>query len=148
MNSRHICSVLWIAVALTTAFAQEMTPVNVGAIQEFAKPESALRELVNAKKGGATNNFCIVGYKDEAGTVTAWVHWVERNALIFWEPPEPLAQSRRYLDLRRDVVASDDQLKGSTYLVTKPWVKRLLADCKAVGSPYVIRRTQPRSRKE
>jgi hypothetical protein len=79
------------------------------------------------------------------------VHWVEGKALILWEPapenPLPLIASRRYLHLQRDVVASEEDLKGSTYLVTRTWVNTVLADCTRVGDRYTVRRvSQPNKR--
>ena len=128
-----------------------MAPVSVRGVEGFKEPERVLRQLVISKRGGAINNFCVVGYKDSSGLVTGWVHWVEGKALILWEPSEDarasLIKSRRYLDLQRDVVATEEQVKGSTYLVTKSWVDRVLLDCKSTGDRYLIRRAASRSRK-
>ena len=125
-------------------------PLSVRGVEGFTNPESVLRKLVVAKRGGTINNFCVVGYKDPDGATTAWVHWVEGEAMIWWEPAKngtsSLVESRRYLSLRRDVVASEKQLKGSTYLVTRSWVNHVISDCKAVGDKYVIRKTAAQTR--
>ena len=142
---------IWLAVGMIPLLAQEMAPVSVRGIEGFKSPESLLRQLVLSKRGGAANNFCIVGYKDSSGALTAWVHWVEGKALILWEPSQEgaasLIQSRRYLDLRRDVVATEEHVNGSTYLVTRSWVNHILSDCKSTGDRYFIRRTVPRARR-
>jgi hypothetical protein len=136
-----------LVTSLMAVSAQEPTPVSVRGAAGFGQAERVLRELVTAKRGGPTNSFCVVGYKDASDATTAWVHWVEGRALILWEPsnpPTPLVESRRYLDLTRDVVPSEKQLKGSSYLVTKSWVDGVLADCKRIGDRYVLGGSPPR----
>lgn len=127
------------------------TPISVRAVTGFENPEQLLRQLIRAKSRLPVHHFCIVGYKDASDGATAWVHWVEGKALILWEPasedPLPLLASRRYLNLQRDVVASEKDLRGSTYLVTKTWVNMVLADCTSVGDRYTIRSvSQPNKR--
>jgi hypothetical protein len=147
MFKRPTLLLIALVLAASSLRSQETSPMSVRGVKGFDNPQSALRKLVDAKHGGATNKFCVVGYKDAGGATTAWVHWAEGNALIWWEPTKDgtvsLAHSRRYLNLRRDVVASESDLKGSTYLVTRPWVDHILSDCKAAGDKYIIRKTGP-----
>jgi hypothetical protein len=109
----------------------------------FEKPEELLTQLA-AKKGGKAevNHFCVLGYRDKSGYTFGWVYWQEGSALIVWDPSAlphpPLWLSRRYLDLRRDVVATEDQIRGSTYLVTQGWVEGVKSDCSKIGDRYVI----------
>jgi hypothetical protein len=127
------------------------TPISVRGVAGFENPEQLLRQLVRARSRLPVHHFCVVGYKDTGDSVNAWVHWVEGKALILWEPasanPLPLIASRRYLNLERDVVASEEDIKGSTYLVTRTWVNTVLADCTRVGDRYTVRRvSQPNKR--
>lgn len=89
-------------------------------------------------------HFCAIGYRDAEGTV-AWVHWREGDRLIFWlgrgdgsAPDDSLVLSNRKLDLKTDVVATEADVAGSTYLVTRAWVAAKLADCAAKGDKYTI----------
>lgn len=45
------------------------------------------------------------------------------------------------LDLRRDVVASEKQIGGSTFLVTRTWVANVEQHCKVSGTTFTIIRT-------
>lgn len=122
--------------------ARELTATSIRGVPGFENPENLLQQLVRAKRGGHTNTFCVIGQKDSLGRVTAWIHWVNRGALIWWEPsrpPMPLAQSRRYLSLTKDVVESEEMLQGSTYLVTRTWVNQLISNCAKTGDKFTIR---------
>ena len=112
-------------------------------------PEQTLSRLVRDKSGRGENHFCVVGYHLEDGSSIVWTHWQEGNAIILWEPtveteaPVVLAQSRRYLRLDRDVVATDDDVGASTYLVSRAWVDGILGDCEAHGIKFVVMGRMP-----
>lgn len=89
-------------------------------------------------------HFCVVGYR-AGDSRLAWVHWREGRILILWEGSadpryrgDALVSSRRQLDLDQDVVPGIDDLAGSTYRITRPWLDRTLADCRARGIRYVV----------
>lgn len=46
--------------------------------------------------------------------------------------------SKRILDLTRDVVATEAAVNGSTYLVTKAWVKEQQKKCAEFGTEVRI----------
>jgi hypothetical protein len=101
----------------------------------------ALRALVAGTKG--PQHFCAIAYRGPEG-MNAWVHWREGNRLIYWPggaSSESLRYSPRNLDLAKDVVASEADVAGSTYLVTKAWVAAKLSDCAARGDHYTISAT-------
>jgi len=52
---------------------------------------------------------------------------------------DTIAFSTRQLDLAKDVVATDDDIAGGTYLVSRRWLNDRLADCKTRGKRYVFR---------
>jgi hypothetical protein len=116
---------------------------------DFGDAVPALRKLLAeaAPPIVGPQHFCVVGYRSAAGDEGAWVHWRERRTLIFWlgggDPEyaaEAIVRSRRNLNLDRDVVATEADLAGSTYLVTKAWVAKTLADCAAKGAQYTVSR--------
>ena len=119
--------------------------------RDFGDPRPALAGYLHAHRHRRTaQHFCVVGYvpgPDSNGKVLrfAQVHWREGGRLILWEgtdpyePREALKRSRRDLDLRTDVVATDADVGGSTYLVTRAWVRQVLADCAARGRRYTLR---------
>lgn len=93
-----------------------------------------------------TNRFCVVGYRDVgvSGSDRAWVHWIDAKALVLWEPtadperPSPLAASRRFVDLTRDVVPFERDVAASTFRVTRQWVQQTLHDCDRHGYEAVV----------
>ena len=118
-------------------------PTSITGVPLFANPQLALGALVRRDATTTQNHFCVIAYRFGNGELLAWVHWLERNAIILWEPrvdgrDRALIWSRRYLRLDRDVVSSDEELHGSTYRVTKSWVQGIIADCASIGSHFVI----------
>ena len=54
--------------------------------------------------------------------------------MILWGGGEAtMVTSRRILDLKRDVVATEAAVKGSTYLVTAQWVSKQKTRCARYG---------------
>lgn len=96
-------------------------------------------------KAKGTQHFCVVGYRYDDGALQSWVHWVEGRMLLLWpgsgDPDyaaDALLFSNRQLSLDTDVVATEDDINGSTYLVTRAWVAERLADCTKAGAKYAI----------
>lgn len=122
---------------------------KVASNPDYAHVEASLAELVNERATKPLNHFCVIGYKPPAAEPVVWVHWLEENRLILWEPysaeagadqKKDILRSRRNLNLATDVVASEADLHGSTYRVTKAWLDQTLADCQAAGEKYSIRK--------
>jgi hypothetical protein len=126
---------------------------SVGAEQKFFSVKSSegyphsldvLQDLVQRDGRALVNHFCAVGYVDPDGDRHAWLYWKEGNKLILWEPssmpeyPLSLCFSHRYLDLKKDVVKTLADVRGSTYLVTQDWVNKTLADCAKHGDRFVV----------
>jgi hypothetical protein len=84
-------------------------------------------------------HFCVVG-TSTSGSGAAWVHWKEGNLLILWEPGDEyqIARSRRKLDLAQDIVATEADVKGSTYLVTRAWADAVMSSCEQHGAQYTV----------
>lgn len=84
-------------------------------------------------------HFCIVGTSTMNGG-QAWVHWNEGNMLILWEPGDEyqIARSRRKLDLAKDIVPTEEDLKGSSYQMPRPWADLILSNCEKHGAKYTV----------
>jgi hypothetical protein len=112
----------------------------------YPEPERTLQQLVAEKGTTASNHFCVLGYRTANGDQYAWVHWKEGRALVLWEPvvdanhPATLTSSRRFLRLDQDVVASEGDIKGSTYLVTRAWASQVQSDCIRHGDKFLVTR--------
>ena len=122
-------------LAMLVFAAQEPgdTPFDFRADAAFGDAAVPLRELSKGKRG----HFCVVGYQGPAESRRAWVVWREGRRIILWEGSS-IAHSRRVLRLKKDVVRTEADLKGSTYLVTRAWVDRVTADCARRGVQYDI----------
>ena len=134
------------ALLLTAAAPQTF---DTRADPQFGDARPALRVYLAQQRPRwrAPQHFCVVGYVQPSGTRSAQVHWREGSRLILWEGAsdpafarDAIKSSRRDLDLSRDVVADEAAVAGSTYLVTRAWVRKVLTDCAAKGIRYTIRR--------
>jgi len=108
--------------------------------------EAYLDQQPPASVASGPQRFCVLG-RGQGDTRHAWVIWLSGQRLVHWEPAaagvEPkqtLLRSRRDLDLRRDVVDRSDALRGSSYLIDRPWLNRLQAECRQRGQQFIVPR--------
>jgi hypothetical protein len=105
-----------------------------------AAAEPALREFLQTRGIHRRQRFCIAGYQASPagdGDKRTRIHWSEGHQIILWRGGD-IAQSRRVIDLRKDLVPTEPDLDGRTYLVTREWANRLIADCEQHGAKYHI----------
>ncbi|MEA9578714.1 hypothetical protein VC218_07230 [Xanthomonas nasturtii] len=113
------------------------------------------------------NTFCFVqeSFKprlsNEKGDSTVWMIWHEGATIQSvntvqdgqrYEPDpdlddlttgQSMAYSSGIIDLKTGVVPTDDDIHGSTFLVSRPWVDRLLTQCKRTGTQVRIKAFKP-----
>lgn len=145
---------LYLCLGLLSALAFSATAAGAGneprffdtyRSADFGPAERPLRSLM-ASKGvprRRVDAFCIVGYNSPDAGQLVYVYWPRERQLILWDGgnrTDSLIRSRRVLDLRKDVVATDADIGGSTYLVTRTWVAQKIADCAAHGRQYRVSR--------
>lgn len=100
----------------------------------FASYEAVVREYVRRSGIKRASDVCVVGFVHADQSRSAWVVWLEGDRIVLWEEGDGgLDRSRRTLDLTADVVATEDDVHGSTYLVTRVWVSDLTATCARAG---------------
>ncbi len=108
----------------------------------FADVQQQLQVVVDEHADQVTNRFCVVGETVE-GSAEAWVYWPEEGKLILWRPdrddPHAIVGSKRYLDLKHDVVEGSD-IRGSTYQLTRATADEKIRACKQHGVVYTIER--------
>lgn len=120
--------------------------IKVSASPYFRQPRHAMKYLlVTENRNDRTNRFCAVGYRWPDGTSQAWVLWQEEQTLMLWRGNRyrdmrdiGLAAAQRSLKLGRDTVPTDNDINGSTYLVTEAWWHAVANDCRKHGEKYVI----------
>jgi hypothetical protein len=149
----------WVSAALicTTSFAADDLPEGFGekpasrfVVSDdpyYKDPQIAMKNLVAAyRKNHRTNRFCVVGYQWKSGNVHVWVLWREEERQLLWGgalDPDSRAKSligvNRSLKLGKDTVKTDNDINGSTYLVTEQWWHAVADDCMKHGEKYVIK---------
>jgi hypothetical protein len=112
----------------------------------FGPPEPALKQLLLAEnKNGVKNEFCVIGYAYTDNIVNVWAHWMNEQRLLLWRGnsdeelrEQGLVMADRDLALDEDTVETKDDIKGSTYLVTRAWWRAVAQDCATHGQRYTI----------
>jgi hypothetical protein len=82
--------------------------------------------------------FCLFGSKDDTGAA-ATIIWPDGREIIDWGGNNSaLIESTSILHLNTDVVPNENDIHGSTYLVTRQWVEDQKALCKQYGETVHI----------
>ncbi|CAM3673048.1 hypothetical protein [Paracidovorax anthurii] len=123
--------------------------------------------LAELEQTRQANAFCFVQQSfeprppDEKGESVVWMVWHEGatiqdvNTVRHGQRYEPdpalddatrgrsMASSSGIVNLKTDVVPTDDDIRGSTFLVSRPWVDRLLTQCQRVGTQVRVPAFKP-----
>jgi hypothetical protein len=113
-------------------------PFDVATRAGFSAYEAVLRDFMSHNAPGTEANFCIVGFAHDQDWQQAWVLWAQGDRILDWGG-EPKMVAPRETNLKTDVVASKEQIGGSTYLVTQEWVNRLREACACFGRTVFIK---------
>ena len=151
-----LVSIVTMATTHPLLRAQTVAPEGDGRAFDFASDPAfrdykhVLTEFAHKHRPKAGNDFCISGFYTRDNLKSAWVIWRQGRQMILWEGQQNLDDSRRDLHLASDVVPTEDDLRGSTYRVTKAWVKRIRVVCEQSGVKVHVRRaiTSQRSPEE
>ncbi|MEY4562743.1 MAG: hypothetical protein RLZZ618_2020 [Pseudomonadota bacterium] len=139
------------AATTATGFASEpvaeapgtSVPFELSSVPDFAGYRAAVSRYLRARTPHRLNHVCVLGEQHGDGSRSAWVIWQEGREMVLWDGGrEPLVNSRRTLNLRRDVVATEAEVAGSTYRVTRAWVRLQQQRCQRLGSRLELTRHQ------
>lgn len=119
---------------------------RVSADPGYLDPRATIKYLLAIERANRERNrFCVVGYKFPSGNELAWVVWEEERLMMLWDPSlyadtrlKALTRARRNLKLGRDTVATENDINGSTYIVTVDWWISIADDCRKHGEQYEI----------
>jgi hypothetical protein len=138
---------LTISVVLPSVLAAQTIPqeaeikvFDLATAPDFQDYKRVLTGYAHKHNPKSDNDFCVVGYLTADGLKSAWVIWPQKRKIILWEGQNDLDLSRRRLDLKSDVVPTENDLHGSTYLVTKAWVKQITDVCERSGTQVHVPR--------
>lgn len=116
----------------TQAQPLEAKTFDIASDPDFKDYKQVVARFAGQRRPRAENNFCILGSSGDK-VKSAWVLWREGAQIILWEGGGDLSLSRRVIHLPSDVVPSESDLHGSTYLVTRSWVDDLTKSCERLG---------------
>jgi hypothetical protein len=108
-------------------------PFDVAKDEDFSRYEAALGDYVAHNVPARQADFCIIGFAHGEDWRTAWVLWPEGDRVLEWGGGEPDMAAPQQINLKTDVVSSEREIRGSTYLVTQQWVDRLRKACACLG---------------
>ncbi len=128
-------------MTFAVCFAQEPTLrlFDVSSDPDFRSYKEVVTAFARKHRPRAENTFCVLGFRTGDNMKAAWVVWQQGNRIILWEGGE-LDSSRRKIDLKSDVVATEEALHGSTYLVTQAWVADIKSACDRSGVRVQVHR--------
>ena len=99
---------------------------------DFKDYQRVVRRFGQQHRPQAPNHFCLIG-APQVKVRNVWVLWREGAEIILWQGGDDLNRSQRVTHLKSDVVPTENDLHGSTYLVTKSWVDQLFQRCDRFG---------------
>jgi len=105
----------------------------------FGTAKTTIEAYARARHAKGVNNFCVLGQLTEDRGKSAWIIWRQKKEIILWEGQNLVStRPRRLIKLDKDVVASEAKLHGSSYLVTRQWVRDLISECDKAGLQAVV----------
>jgi hypothetical protein len=129
-----------VLAAQTTPQGAELKIFDLATAPDFQDYKRVLTGYAHEHNPKSGSDFCVVGYLTADGLKSAWVIWQQKRKIILWEGQNDLDLSRRKLDLKSDVVPTENDLHGSSYLVTKAWVEQITDVCERSGTQVHISR--------
>jgi hypothetical protein len=130
-----IAAISLLMVASCLAAEGNAGTFNISDDASFAGYRAPLIEYLRSRHRATGTQVCVLGEYGDDGSRWAWVIWPQGNTMLLWAGgTSSMVGSRRILDLRKDVVKSEDELRGSNYLVTRGWVKSQETRCKTQGT--------------
>jgi hypothetical protein len=119
-----------------------------------------LQRRVDEDGRARVNHFCVVGQdlrspgetRASPSAITFWQEGGEIQGYGQGRPGEPVSGLNTlgalHVDLATGVVPTPEDIAGSTYLVDRAWVDRLLRNCWRHGRTLVLTRRPRRARAE
>ncbi|MDR2871227.1 MAG: hypothetical protein LBV45_01625 [Xanthomonadaceae bacterium] len=151
---RGIWVLAWLAVMTACAHVDNRTaesPVYLKP-RNYPSREGVMRYLQSKQENTHPNRFCLVERKLPGKQIAhLLMYWQEKNVLLdvpYIRKTDPeteadLIRASRPLDLSVSVVETEDEVNGSTYLVTRAWVDEILTNCERKGVRMEIPAFEP-----
>jgi hypothetical protein len=115
-------------------------PFDVATHPEFSRYQAVLKQYVTDSTSAIEADLCIVGFAHEPTWTAVWVLWPEGKRILTWDDGASDLTNGHEINLDTDVVPTERDLQGSTYLVTQQWVERLRVACACFGRDVRVHR--------
>ncbi|MGN6152876.1 MAG: hypothetical protein ACTHOH_12850 [Lysobacteraceae bacterium] len=153
---RAVAVVFALAFAATTACpAADPAPARAAAASQrpgFRCVDALLRAIVDDVHPRTPQRLHLGPVEESESGAFLRVYWPQQRAILLIDWPATCTgadltiddaalgwyRTKARIDLDTDVVPTPDDIRGSTYLVDRPWVDRVIAQCLA-GETRVIR---------
>jgi hypothetical protein len=143
MMTKIIGTLLLVTLAVCAAEAARSSPGHspFASAAEYEEKLAALAGFLRYHGKRKSNTFHVARLaqdpKQSDSDETLYAYWPEGRAILILSHFAPgterddyaWAAAKAVIDLRTDVVPTDDDVGGSTYLVSKPWVDHIVAGC-------------------
>ena len=123
-----------------------------GSQHDYESKLHVIRVLVN-RYGRVRSNRIFVAKEDSGdGRMALYGYWPEGHSILLVDHYNPVYDNgkeitdyewleyKTRIDLRTDVVATEKDIAGSSYLVDRLWAKRIINACLKSGRQIMIRR--------
>lgn len=150
------CAVLFGAWAKIAIAAPQVEPRSDSTALErhpqFRCVAALLQKIVDDAGSRGPQSLYIGPIEQEAATAQVRVYWPQARAILLVDWPASCSdadmriddaalgwyRTKARIDLDTDVVPTPDDIGGSSYLVDRPWVERVIDACRA-GLVWVVR---------
>ena len=119
---------------------------------QFRCVAALLQKIVDDAASRGPQSLYIGPIEQEGAAALVRVYWPQAHAILLIDWPASCSdedmriddavlgwyRTKARIDLDTEVVPTPDDIGGSTYLVDRPWVDRVIAACKA-GLVWVVR---------
>jgi hypothetical protein len=129
-------SVLILMFCAGNVAAQNLKSTPVRSHRNFSGIVATLKELVAREGKLRRNTFFIADVRREDGRDYSYAYWKEDKSIIILHLPlEKESASYEWLygkarvDLETDVVPTREDIGGSSFLVDRAWVNKILKQC-------------------
>lgn len=112
----------------------------------YAEKIITLREFVARYAKQNVNTFFIGKAQDDDGKLYLYAFWKEDKSILILEHFHYLGKNTDFgllhrkarVDLKTDVVPTEEDIHGSTFLVDRAWANRIIKACVSKGTKIVI----------
>lgn len=143
-----LCAVFFGALAKITIASPQVEPgsdsMSIERNPQFRCVAALLQQIVDYAPSHGPQSLYISPIEQEGATALVRVYWPQARAILLIDWPASCSgedmhiddaalgwyRTKARIDLDTEVVPTPEDIAGSTYLVDRPWVDRVVAACR------------------